>query len=127
MQTSRAIKKKDSRHRILQAASKRLRREGLDGASIATVMNDAGLTHGTFNAHFKNKDELTIEAFKHSTILDIAEIGDRADNPEKYDQSVALLALWIGGLNLSRNVDDNIKSDHILKVCNQASARLIDG
>ncbi len=25
-----------------------------------------------------------------STILDIAEIGDRADNPEKYDQSVAL-------------------------------------
>ena len=66
MQTSRAIKKEDSRHRILQAASKRLRREGLDGASIATVMNDAGLTHGTFNAHFKNKDELTIEAFKHS-------------------------------------------------------------
>ena len=194
MQTSRAIKKKDSRHRILQAASRRLRREGLDSASIATVMNDAGLTHGTFNAHFKNKDELTIEAFKHSlaqsqprwvkhedrswqqrvrrmaaaylnpthrdhkqggcpiaalasevssssakgfrqsysdgvlsTILDIAEIGDRADNPEKYDQSVALLALWIGGLNLSRNVDDNIKSDHILKVCNQASARLIDG
>ena len=62
-----------------------------------------------------------------STILDIAEIADRADNPEKYDQSVALLALWIGGLNLSRNVDDNIKSDHILKVCNQASARLING
>ena len=61
------------------------------------------------------------------TILDIAEIGDRADNSEKYDQSVALLALWIGGLNLSRNVDDNIKSDHILKVCNQASARLIEG
>ena len=66
MQPSRATKKKDSRHRILQAASKRLRSEGLDGASIAAVMNDAGLTHGTFNAHFKNKDELTIEAFKYS-------------------------------------------------------------
>jgi len=55
---SRSEKKWESQRKILVAASKRLRREGLRGASVAAVMDDAGLTHGAFYSHFENKGEL---------------------------------------------------------------------
>lgn len=55
---SRLEKKWESRSKILVAASKRLRREGLRGASVAAVMDDAGLTHGAFYSHFQSKGEL---------------------------------------------------------------------
>ncbi|GAA0794556.1 TetR/AcrR family transcriptional regulator [Marinobacterium sediminicola] len=59
----REQKKQESRRKILDAAARRLREEGLDGAGIAAVMDDAGLTHGAFYSHFKNKDELARAAF----------------------------------------------------------------
>lgn len=62
----RADQKQLSREKILQAASYRLRAEGLHGAGIATVMADAGLTHGAFYSHFQNKDELARAALSHA-------------------------------------------------------------
>lgn len=62
----RTIQKLETRNRLLDAASKRLRCEGLSGSSVASVMKDAGLTHGGFYSHFSDKDELTREAFIHS-------------------------------------------------------------
>ena len=47
----------------LDAAARRLREEGLDGAAIVPVMRDAGLTHGAFYSHFTNKDDLASAAF----------------------------------------------------------------
>ena len=63
---TRSAQRTESFLRILNAASKRLRCEGLDGAAIAPVMADAGLTHGAFYAHFANKDELAVAAFRHA-------------------------------------------------------------
>lgn len=54
--------------RILDAAARRLRCEGPEGAAIATVMKDAGLTHGAFYSHFSNKEELTAAAFRHALV-----------------------------------------------------------
>jgi TetR/AcrR family transcriptional regulator, transcriptional repressor for nem operon len=50
------------RKRIVNAASGALRRDGLSGASIPALMKSAGLTHGGFYAHFRNRDELVAEA-----------------------------------------------------------------
>jgi TetR/AcrR family transcriptional repressor of nem operon len=63
--TRRSRLKQDSLNRILEAGAARLRLEGLDGAGIAPVMQDAGLTHGAFYSHFPNKDELAVAAFRH--------------------------------------------------------------
>ena len=52
--------------RILDAGSARLRTEGLNGAAIAPVMKDAGLTHGAFYSHFADKDALDEAAFRHA-------------------------------------------------------------
>jgi TetR/AcrR family transcriptional regulator, transcriptional repressor for nem operon len=59
----RAISKQESLDRILDAAARRLREEGLDGAAIVPVMRDAGLTHGAFYSHFSSKDDLASAAF----------------------------------------------------------------
>lgn len=47
-----------SRKRILDAAGRRLREDGLVGASVAEIMGEAGLTHGGFYAHFADKGAL---------------------------------------------------------------------
>lgn len=58
---------KDSvRARIVETASRVLRREGLDAASIPRLMKAAGLTHGGFYVHFKDRDELVAEAVAHA-------------------------------------------------------------
>lgn len=61
---SRTELKEASLQRILSAAAARLRAEGLAGAAIAPVMQEAGLTHGAFYAHFNNKDDLAVAAFR---------------------------------------------------------------
>ena len=51
----------------------------MTGAAVATVMRDAGLTHGGFYKHFANKDELLLESLQESfrevieTLVDAAE------------------------------------------------------
>ncbi len=55
---TRAESKQESLDKILDAAARRIREEGLDGAAIVPVMRDAGLTHGAFYSHFSSKDDL---------------------------------------------------------------------
>jgi TetR/AcrR family transcriptional regulator, transcriptional repressor for nem operon len=50
--------KQETRCRILDAAGRRLKRDGIDGSGIATLMSDADLTNGAFYAHFSSKEDL---------------------------------------------------------------------
>src|SRR5204862_1820581 len=50
--------KQATRQRILDAAGRRFKQDGIDGAGIAAVMSDAGPTNGAFYAHFKSKEDL---------------------------------------------------------------------
>ena len=50
--------------KIVKDGARRVRAEGLNGAAVAAVMRDAGLTHGGFYKHFASKDELLIESLK---------------------------------------------------------------
>jgi TetR/AcrR family transcriptional repressor of nem operon len=50
--------KQATRQRIIEAAGRRFKEDGIDGAGVATVMSDAGLTNGAFYAHFKSKEDL---------------------------------------------------------------------
>jgi AcrR family transcriptional regulator len=51
-----------TRRRIIAAAGQRLKRDGIDGSGVATLMADAGLTNGAFYAHFASKDDLVASA-----------------------------------------------------------------
>ena len=50
--------KQATRERILEAAGRRLKQDGIDGAGVAALMADAGLTNGAFYAHFDSKEDL---------------------------------------------------------------------
>ncbi|CAL8478665.1 TetR/AcrR family transcriptional regulator [Caballeronia sp. S22] len=58
--------KVETRQRIVEVAARRLRERGVDGASIADLMKEAGLTVGGFYKHFASRDELVREAFEHA-------------------------------------------------------------
>ena len=47
-----------TRQRIVEAAGRRFKADGIDGAGVATVMSDAGLTNGAFYHHFTSKEDL---------------------------------------------------------------------
>jgi TetR/AcrR family transcriptional repressor of nem operon len=47
---------------IVTAASRMLRERGIEGTSVADLMQAAGLTHGGFYRHFDSKEALVAEA-----------------------------------------------------------------
>ena len=62
-----AISRKEATHeRIVEVASRAIRRSGYGGTGVADIMKEAGLTHGGFYSHFASRDAL------------LAEAGDRA-------------------------------------------------
>ena len=48
--------------RIVDAASRAIRRSGYHGTGVADIMKAAGLTHGGFYAHFPSRDAMLAEA-----------------------------------------------------------------
>ena len=49
--------KQGTRRRIVEAAGRRFKHDGIDGAGVAALMADAGLTNGAFYAHFDSKED----------------------------------------------------------------------
>lgn len=60
--TTAKSRKEISHDRILEVASRAIRRSGYDGTGVADIMKEAGLTHGGFYAHFPSRDALLAEA-----------------------------------------------------------------
>jgi len=56
--------KLETRQRILESARRLFNSKGFAEVSIAEIMDHAGLTHGGFYRHFRNKDELYAEAVR---------------------------------------------------------------
>jgi AcrR family transcriptional regulator len=54
--------KQATRRRIIETAGRRLKRDGIDGSGVATLMADAELTNGAFYAHFTSKEDLVATA-----------------------------------------------------------------
>lgn len=50
--------KETTRRRIVDEASHRLRKDGIEGTGLAPLMQAVGLTHGAFYAHFASKQAL---------------------------------------------------------------------
>jgi len=47
-----------TRRRLIETSGRRFKLDGFDGAGIATLVGDAGLTNGAFYGHFASKDDL---------------------------------------------------------------------
>ena len=70
--------RKDLSHeRILDVAARAIRRSGYDGVGVASIMKEAGLTHGGFYAHFASRNALLSEAMLRASTDSAARIRAR--------------------------------------------------
>lgn len=60
----RVSKEQVAQHRqaLIEATLRLLREKGLEGAGVAQICHEAGLTHGAFYRHFASKEALMLEA-----------------------------------------------------------------
>ncbi|ANW03789.1 TetR/AcrR family transcriptional regulator [Bradyrhizobium icense] len=58
--------KDHSHERILKAAAKRFRRQGIAATGMTGIMAEAGLTNGGFYSHFRSKDDLVREGLERA-------------------------------------------------------------
>ena len=190
----RAVRKESSLQNILQAGAIRIREKGLSGSGIATIMQEAGLTHGAFYSHFRTKNDLLIASLHHALVenrprwissnkhepwpqrlsrlakryltpahrddlanscalASLASEAARANedfrrayeaelqtsieaicdeskkdavpDPERFAEAVMMMALCIGGMNLSRAVKSKDLSDQVLAICGNAVERIV--
>ncbi len=84
-----------SHARIVKAASRRVRRDGIDSVSVVELMKQAGLTHGGFYRHFDSRDELVAEAVCEA----LAQGSERVQASAKLSRPVALAAIIDGYLS----------------------------
>lgn len=62
---SKAAKEKTHKN-LLENAAQQLRLNGYAGLNLSEVMTSAGMTHGGFYRHFKNKEDLAISATRRA-------------------------------------------------------------
>lgn len=181
--------KQESRKRILESAARLFLHQGYERTAINEIMQDAGMTHGAFYAHFKSKSDLYDKAMTFAAkngqftshlnsdkrgnewledlfeeYLSMSHVQDteipcplaflvtdmatsevdvrntytriykkmnrfigRYSGKSSYkssDDVYAVTALMIGGLALSRAVDDKQLVERILESCRHAASRL---
>lgn len=71
--------KRATRARILLAADRRIKADGIAAASVEAVMHDAGLTVGGFYAHFPSKEALAREALSDGLARNVDHMVERLD------------------------------------------------
>ena len=57
-----------TRERIVSGASAMFREQGLADVGVASLMADAGLTHGGFYSHFESREALVAEALRFALV-----------------------------------------------------------
>ena len=80
--------KQATRQRIVEAAGRRFKEDGIDGAGVAAVMSDAGLTNGAFYAHFTSKDDLVATTLADELREQRAGLSERAPGRAGVEQYV---------------------------------------
>ncbi len=80
---TRSLRRREvTRERMLEAARTVLAREGIQGASVEHICEQAGFTRGAFYSNFSSKDELLLAVFDREQRLLMARVREAADPAE---------------------------------------------
>ncbi|ETR77048.1 TetR family transcriptional regulator [Afipia sp. P52-10] len=71
--------KEETHKRVVEAAARRFRKDGIGSTGVVDLMADAGLTHGGFYAHFASKETLVKEALVAASIKSRAHLQMQID------------------------------------------------
>ncbi len=100
--TKAPTRKELSHARIVDVASRAIRRAGYRGVGVADIMKEAGLTHGGFYAHFASRDAMLVEAMQHAGHSNLASLGQGIEQRMRK-----------GGTRFSALVETYLHDDHI--------------
>ena len=78
-------KKQETHDRIVRTAATAIRKHGFHGISVADLMEQAGLTHGGFYAHFASRDAMLAEALDEAANESLNRLAKVADEAEPED------------------------------------------
>ena len=126
--------KQATRRRIIDVAGRRLKRDGIEGSGIATLMADAGLTNGAFYAHFDSKEDLIAntlagqlreqrESFSTMSIEQIVRSYLSVEHRESPEVSCPSSAL-LDEIGRSTDTTKRAYTDGLLGVIDNVAARL---
>lgn len=101
MRISKADAEKN-RARIVDAAARILREQGIEGVGVDALAKAAGVTHGGVYSHFKSKDELAAAALERALNVSKDEWSKLIDGKEGADALHQLIRSYV-----SRSHRDN--------------------
>lgn len=91
-----APSRKEATHeRIVEAASRAIRRSGYEGTSVPDIMKDAGLTHGGFYAHFDSREAMLAEAADRAGADSVATLARAASTAPPQRALQSMLELYL--------------------------------
>jgi TetR/AcrR family transcriptional repressor of nem operon len=91
-----APNRKEATHdRIVEAASRAIRRSGYGGTSVPGIMKDAGLTHGGFYAHFDSREAMLAEAADRAGADSVATLARVASTAPPQRALQSMLELYL--------------------------------
>lgn len=111
--------KQATRTRIIAAASEAFRERGVEGTGVDEVMRRAGLTHGGFYAHFRDKSELVAEACAEAFDTAVVNLERIASQPTATRRARVLIDSY-----LSKHHRDNRGSGCLVVAVGADMARL---
>lgn len=93
-----------SHERIVEVASRAIRRAGYRGVGVADIMQEAGLTHGGFYAHFDSREAMLVEAMQRAGVDNQAALSEAVARRVAKGQSgfAALVGAYLHDSNLDR-------------------------
>src|SRR5574343_231828 len=103
MQTA-STRKALSHERIVEVACKAIRRVGYRGVGVADIMQEAGLTHGGFYAHFASREAMLVEAMHRAGVDNEAALTEAVARRVARGRSgfAALVGAYLHDSNLDR-------------------------
>jgi TetR/AcrR family transcriptional regulator, transcriptional repressor for nem operon len=94
-------KKQETHDRIVRTAGAAIRKHGFQGISVADLMEEAGLTHGGFYAHFESRDAMLAEALDEAANDSLGRLSKVADGAPPEDALDATVDYYLS----DRHVD----------------------
>lgn len=88
-------RKEATHERIVEAASRAIRRSGYGGTSVPDIMRDAGLTHGGFYAHFDSREAMLAEAADRAGADSVAKLARVASTAPPHRALQKMLELYL--------------------------------
>ena len=96
--------KEETHRKVVEAAARRFRKDGIGSTGVVDLMADVGLTHGGFYAHFSSKETLVREALSAASMKSRTHLQRQIDTAraEGRDPLEAIVRAYLTTLHRDR-------------------------